>query len=86
MALEKNLKIKIIIIIIIPFLFFVQVFIVIVDLGFFVFVLKMLETLNGIKIGFYKKKTTQLEFSQNAISPTHIDDKFEINISGISGS
>ena len=46
----------------------------------------MLETLNGIKIVFYKKKTTQLEFSQNAISPTHIDYKFENNMSSISDS
>ena len=60
MDLEKKLKI---IIIIkekkkkkLSFLFFIQVFIVIVDLDFFVFVLKMLETLNGIKIGFRKKK------------------------------
>ena len=66
-------------------MFFIQVFIVIVDLDFFVFVLKMLETLNGIKIGF-KKKTTQLEFSQNAISPTHIDYKFENNMSSSSDS
>ena len=61
---------------------------VIVDLGLFAFVLKMLETLNGIKIGLIllKKKATQLEFSQNAISPTHIDYKFENNISSISAS
>ena len=48
----------------------------------------MLETLNGIKIGLIllKKNATQLEFSQNVISPTHIDYKFENNISSISAS
>ena len=51
---RKNFK-KIIIIIKekkkLPSLFFIQVFIVIADLEIF-FVLKILETLNGIKIGF----------------------------------
>ena len=73
-------------------MFFIQVFIVIVDLDFFCFCFKNVGNSKWNKDWILKikknlkKKTTQLEFSQNVISPTHIDYKFENNISSISAS